>query len=234
MPMTRISALAAVAAIALACGTTRHAAAALITPNASNSYPQIASGIHGSVNYDYDSTSGLGVLHIDNVPYVLGVGPSLTEKLPITPTVGFQFQQLDVTLDSNGNLVNSGTNQFLVMGTTTVNGTTYQNVLLSGQVTALGSQDLDALGVYGTSFFDAAIKVTGGSLASQFGPNLYLTLRAEPSTFNGRFDQKFSAEMVQSTLLGAPSPVPEPTAVAVILLGGAGYLWMRRRNERRA
>jgi hypothetical protein len=236
-------------AIALVTGS-RPARAALVLSSPQLAYPQVSAGIQGGVNYDYDPASGTGFFHMENVPYVLAVGGDPTDKLVVTPSVGFQMQTLDLQLDGRGSLVPGGVNMYNLMGTLTAGGTTYSGVLLNGYVTAFGSQDLTALGIAGTTFYDALVTITGGSLAKLFGPTAYLYFHVDSgSTFTGQFDRHFQGDVPSGTIMaqaaetarpgavlpldfqaGDPSPAPEPSTFVMVTLGATIVLCTRLRT----
>ncbi len=193
--------------------------ATLVVSSPQLTYPQVSAGVNGGVNYDYAPSSGLGFFHMENQPYVLALGGSLSDKFTVTPSVGFQMQTLDLTLNSQGQLAADGFSMYNLMGTLTAGGQTYSGVLLNGEVTAFGYQDLTAFGIYGTTFYDAMIHITGGSLAGLFGPTAYLYFHVDTgSTFTGRFDQHFQGEIPYGTIMPATTVM---TPAAMILGAGA-------------
>jgi hypothetical protein len=77
--------------------------------------------------------------------------------------------------------------------------------------------------------------VTGGVLASQYGSDAYIRVTAESnSTFRGLFNVDFSSEQILATTqrltMATASPVPEPTAMVVLLACGAGWFYRGRRR----
>src|SRR5207237_812666 len=126
-------------------------------------------------------------------------------------------------------------NSFQVYGTVVVGGQTYTGLLLSGTPTAFGSQTLKPL-VNNEDLFDMTLKITGGTLASLYGPGAYIRVTSEAnSTFNGVFTTDFSSEKVLTNthtiaILNPPSAVPEPAALFVLLAFGAGLFYRGRRR----
>jgi hypothetical protein len=79
------------------------------------------------------------------------------------------------------------------------------------------------------------LKITGGTLASLYGPEAYVRVTAEAnSTFDGIFTTDFSSEKIltntHSLVTSVPSPAPEPATLIVFLACGAGLLYRGRRR----
>ncbi len=208
------------------------ARAALIQPNTTRQYPDIAADVNGVVNYNY--SNGQGTFTMRNTPFLLATGPDAAQEATILPTAdGTRVQSLSVALDSTGNIVNSTSNSYSLYGTTTVAGQTFTGLLLQGTPTSFGSQDNGAF-----DMFDLGIKVTGGSLADAFGTNAYMLIRPElQSSFTGAFDTNFSAQKATSNTRGnytPPAPVPEPATWMILVGGGAGLAMFNRRRLRLA
>jgi hypothetical protein len=217
--------------------------AALIRPNDSREYPDISAFANGSQSYTYNPSTGTGVFQLTNVPFLLTSGT--------TPSGGFlesdivdsagtpRSETITAVLDSNGNLVASPLNTFQVYGTVVVGGQTYSGLLLSGTPTAFGSQTLKPL-VDNEDLFDLTLHITGGQMASLYGPEAYVRVTAEAnSTFDGVFTTNFSSEKILTNThpLASliPSPAPEPTTLVVLLAcGGAGLLYRGRKRIGRA
>jgi hypothetical protein len=212
--------------------------AALLRPNDPREYPDITAFANGYQSYSYNPTTQTGVFQLSNVPFLLTSGTTSSGgfvESNVTATANnLQSQTLTAVLDANGNLVNSASNSFQVYGTVSINGQTYTGLLLTGTPTAFGSQTLKPA-VGNEDLFDMTLKITGGTLASLYGPEAYIRVTAEAnSSFNGIFTTDFSSEKVLtnthsvSTLL--PSPSPEPATLVVFLACGAGLLFRSRRR----
>ena len=237
--MHRLGSNAVLAALIYA-GFATPAPAALLRPNDTRAYPDITAFANGYQTYTYNPTTQTGTFQLSNVPFLLtnGQNPdgSFIES-NVTPTTdgsAQRTQSLTMVLDSNGNLVAGPTNSYQMYGTVTVGNQTYTGLLLSGTPTAFGSQALKPL-VGNEDLFDLTLKITGGSLASLYGPDAYIRVTSEAnSTFDGVFTTDFSSEKVLtnthmiSSLV--PSPVPEPTALVVLLACGAGLFYRGRRR----
>ena len=214
--------------------------AALLRPNDAREYPDITAFANGYQKYTYDSGSQTGVFQLSNVPFLLTNGQtpggSGFIESNVTPTAdNVRLQTITAVLDSQGNLVASPLNSFQIYGTVVVGDQTYTGLLLSGTPTAFGSQSLKPVGVQNEDLFDLSLKITGGSLQSLYGPDAYVRVTSEAnSTFNGVFTTDFSSEKVLTnthTIANlVPSPVPEPTALVVLLACGAGLLYRGRRR----
>lgn len=216
------------------------AKASLLKPNAGRAYPDIAADINGKVNYTYDASSGTGVFHVTNTPYLIAGGTTSNQEYTVLPNTdsGIRMQELKLTLDSSGNLVPSAGNMFEVWGTIVAGGETYSGLLLKGTPTGFGFQDLDPVGVQGADVFDVTLDITGGSLASFFGTDAYMRIAPELlSTFAGRFDEDFTAVKATSNTRSYssphPFPVPEPGSVVVLLMGVVGLTVRHRAAFRR-
>ena len=214
------------------------ASAALLRPNDNRAYPDITAFANGTQSYVYNQTSQTGVFTLTNVPFLLTSGTTTSggfiESDVTATTDNLRSQSITAVLDSNGNLVNSSMNSFQIVGTVVVNGQSYSGVLLSGTPTAFGSQTLKPL-VGNEDLFDMTLKITGGTLASLYGPEAYVRVTSEAnSTFDGVFTTDFSSEKVLTNthpiLSTVPSPSPEPTALVVLLACGAGLFYRGRRR----
>lgn len=208
------------------------AQAALIQPNATRQYPDIAADVNGVVNYSY--SNGQGNFTMRNTPFLLATGANPAQEYTILPTVdGTRQQNLSVAVDGSGNIVNASGNSYSLYGSTTVDGQTFSGLLLQGTPTAFGSQ-------YNGQFnqYDVAIKVTGGALADAFGSNAYMLIRPElQDSFTGSFTSNFSAQKATSNTRGnynPPAPVPEPATWMILIGGGAGLAMFNRRRMRLA
>jgi hypothetical protein len=218
---------------------TSTASAALLRPDDSREYPDITAFANGYQTYTYNPQTQTGVFQVTNVPFLLTSGTTSTGGF-VESSIGatsdnIQSQTLTAVLDQNGNLVASPLNSFQVYGTVVIGGQTYTGLLLSGTPTAFGSQTLKPL-VDNEDLFDMTLKITGGTLASLYGPDAYVRITAEAnSTFDGIFTTDFSSEKVLTnthpvSLLNSPSPVPEPAALFVLLACGAGLFYRGRRR----
>ena len=234
--MRRLVAMSALALLAvLAAG--RPADASLILNPATRSFPDISAPaqITDVVNYAFDPSTQTGQFHLSNLPYVIVGGANPSDIYDITPDgSGIRSQTMNITLDSKGNVISSGNNSYSLIGTVDAGGKHYSGVLLTGTPTQFGSADLSSI-VAGSSAFDAQVKVTGGLLQKFIGPDFYLrTVPELESTFQGRFDQSFSATKAGSNTRAyhspQPFPVPEPTTLVVLLIGGAGVAYRHRRR----
>ena len=214
------------------------APAALLRPSDNREYPDITSFANGYQSYHYDPTSQTGVFKLSNVPFLVTNGKNADGTFiesDVTATSDqMRSQVLTAVLDNNGNLVASPLNSFQLYGTVMVGNQTYTGLLLSGTPTAFGSQTLKPL-VNNEDLFDLSLKITGGSLASLYGPDAYIRVTSEAnSNFNGVFTTDFSSEKVLTNTHRVtslvPSPVPEPTALVVLLACGAGLFYRGRRR----
>jgi hypothetical protein len=218
-------------------GATRQASADLLKPGATRSYPDIAADINGQVHYNYDEANNVGVFSVTNTPYLIAGGNSSSSEYSIVPNSsdGIRMQMITVKLDSTGQIVADAGNMYSLYGTINTPTETFSGLLLQGTPTAFGSLDLgNGLGV---DIFDANIDITGGSLAKFFGATAYMRITPElESTFAGSFTEDFSALKATSNTraYGSPEPfpIPEPSAIAVLLAGGLVVVY--RRHRRRA
>ena len=241
--MHRLARNAALAALIFV-GFATSAPAALLRPNDTREYPDITAFANGYQTYTYNPSTQTGVFQLSNVPFLLTNGQnsdgSFNESnvTATTDSTSQRTQSLTVVLDSNGNLVASPSNSYQMYGTVTVGNQTYTGLLLSGTPTAFGSQTLKPM-VNNEDLFDLTLKITGGSLASLYGPDAYIRVTSEAnSSFDGVFTTDFSSEKVLTNThtisTTVPSPAPEPTALVVLLACGAGLFYRGRRRIAKA
>jgi hypothetical protein len=212
--------------------------AALINPNAGRSFPDIAADINGVVNYIYDPGTATGNFHVTNTPYLIAGGSDSSLEYAVQPNSdGVRQQVVNVVLDSQGNIkAGDPANSYQLFGTITTNGQTFSGLLLKGTPVSFGAQNLAPVGIQGSSVFDLNMNITGGALAPYFGPDAYMRIMPElQSTFQGRFDENFSAVKAASNTRAyhspLPFPIPEPATVAVLLAGGLGLICRHRRRS---
>lgn len=215
------------------------ASAALLKPGATRSYPDIAADINGLVRYNYDEATNTGVLNVMNTPYLIAGGNTSNSEFAIVPNSGdgVRKQVFNIKVDGNGQIMSDVGNLYELYGTIDANGQIFSGLLLQGTPTEFGSLDLGA--GLGVDIFDANIEITGGSLAQFFGTTAYLRITPElESTFEGSFTEDFTALKATSNTrsYGSPEPfpIPEPTTVAVLLLGGSVLVYRRHRRGRTA
>lgn len=210
--------------------------AALLHPTDTSQFPDLSAGyVSGTMQYSAET----GQLTIQNTPFALALGTSAASQFDVTADAnGQRSQTLDVQLNPNGTVNQSGANTYDLYGKVTVAGKTYDGLLLQGTPTAMGSLDLAAppTNVAGSAMFDFDVNIKGGLLAGIFGSEAYIRLTAERwSTFDGGFARDFAAGKISSNIRGynpaQPTPVPEPSTLVVLLAcGGAGLLIRRRRR----
>ncbi len=212
--------------------------ASLLKPDAGQSYPDISADVNGSLSYTYDPTSQTGVFQLQNSPFVIAGGPgtpgnSQEYNISPDPSTGIRSQSLTLTLDKNGQIVtNTPNSMYQLYGSVTAgNGQTYSGLLLSGTPTGFGSLDLGPN--VQSDMFDVTLKITGGALAQFYGPDAYMRITPEiNSTFNGSFTQNFSGVKAMSNTRAynspVPFPIPEPTVLAIVLVGAGGLAYRHR------
>ncbi|GIW89142.1 MAG: hypothetical protein KatS3mg108_3466 [Isosphaeraceae bacterium] len=219
--------------------TATPASASLLRPGAGRAYPDIAGDINGKVTYSYDPATQTGIFHVTNTPYLVAGGSSSSLEYLVAPNAdtGIRSQEIKLLLDRNGQLLASDQNLYELYGTIVANGYTYSGLLLKGVPTAFGAQDLGGVGVTGADLFDVTVDITGGALADHFGSEAYIRIAPElASTFQGRFDEDFSAAKATSNTrtynAPIPFPIPEPSALALIALGLSGTALSHHRRRR--
>jgi len=109
---------------------------------------------------------------------------------PITMGPDGHFVSVRVQVDAAGNLTGGVPGDDLaVTGEVTIGADTFSGVLLTGEVSAFGSQDSGGP----TDFYDFRFTVTGGELAALYGTNVIgTTVTSESSNFTGDFTQPFT------------------------------------------
>lgn len=234
--------LGVVATVGLSSTLAAPASASLLKPGAGRAYPDIAADINGSVTYTYNAATETGVFQVYNTPYLMAGGPLSSQEYLVQANAdtGIRSQSISLMLDKNGQLIASAQNNYELYGTVVAEGHTYSGLLLRGVPTAFGSLDLSGVGVSGVDIFDVEVDITGGALASYFGGSAYMRITPELySTFNGKFDESFSAAKATTNTrtysAPLPFPIPEPSTFALLAVGIGGFaLRARRHLSRRA
>ncbi len=224
---------------ALVMGTT--VSAELIRPRAGRAYPDIAADINGVQTYTFNPTTRTGTFQVLNTPYLIALGPTNQGGTQIQPNGdGTRRQEVNLTLDGNGRLIDTPENHYALYGTVVLGGQRFSGLLLKGKPTAFGARvlrtptELAAAGVAnpGRDVFDLSMKITGGALADQFGSELYMRIAPKNDTFDGQFNRDFSGRAARSNTRGyhAPRAVPEPSTLLLLLVCGLLLvLWRCRR-----
>ncbi len=209
----------------------------LIRPKSSRNYPDIAGDVVGSQTYTYDPSTKTGMFQVTNSPQLIALGPTGGDMMKVSPDhEGTLSQTLQLTLNQNGQLINTPDNRFQLYGSVVIGNQVYQGLLLEGTPTAFGVQSETRKSLSGADVFDLNVKITGGQLAAAFGPEAYFRVVPQSnSTFQGSFSSSFSGEKPLTNLRALqghfPSPIPEPSALAVLLTAGAGVLACRLRKR---
>jgi hypothetical protein len=212
----------------------------LIRPRTTRSFPDIAGDIAGSQTYSFDPSSQTGTFQVVNAPHLLTLGPDRQDMVRVEPNAdGTLLQSVQIKLNKQGKLVESPENRFELHGTVVIGDQTFDGLLLRGRPTSFGARAQGQTSHSKMDAFDLNLKVTGGKLAEAFGNEAYLRIIPQSnSTFEGIFTADFSGDKPLTNLRGSRSrlaaPVPEPTALLVIVVGGiaiAGSRFLRRRSR---
>lgn len=166
-----------------------------------------------------------GILNVEANPIALRLTAGATPRFVTPVPGGDEYFRIGVQLDALGNLVGGlvGLNDLEIFGAVDLDGDNVQEtqgVLLTGEVTAFGSQNGGS-----TDLFDFAFTVTGGLLAEQMGGLVGVSLQSENSSFTGSFAEPFGGKAK-----GTLGVIPEPTTA---LLLAAGLLGLTRAGMRR-
>jgi len=170
--------------------------------------PDILSDSTGT--YSYNHTTGL----FSSTAQALNITFDGISSIPITSgsySVGFYVNNSGIF---TGGIVG---NDLVISGTFTYNSTTYNGVLVQGEVTNFGFADFSDLAI-----FDFTFNVTGGALAGFFGPTGGDIFLSEINNFTGEFDVDSSGEKAKHDT----TPVPEPGTMMLLgsgLVGLAGW-----------
>jgi hypothetical protein len=150
---------------------------------------------------------------------------------------GTLSQSLQLRLDQNGHVVQNPNNRFQLYGSVVIGNQIYRGLLLEGTPTAFEAQAQGPSPARNADVFDLNVKITGGQLATAFGPEAYFRIVPQSnSTFQGSFATSFSGDKPRTNLRALqgnlPAAVPEPSPLVVLLAGGAGVaasrFWRRR------
>jgi hypothetical protein len=235
------AALTSTLAMALALAAApRSATADLLRPGATQSFPDTAGQLNGQLSYQFDPATGVGTLQVASAPAILAVGPRLSDEVYVDDPPGLsRSETIQIKLNGSGDFLSSaGGNLFSMYGTVNVNGKTYSGLLLQGTPTGFGWQSPAGMPA-GTAAFDLNVSLTGGALKEVYGPDAYVRVSPEiSSTFTGDFTKNFAGLKVWTNVRAydAPSPspaaVPEPSAVAILVLCGGAAAFLRRAARR--
>jgi hypothetical protein len=215
------------------------ARADLIRSVPARSFPDIAGDIVGAQTYTYDSATQTGTFEVVNAPYLISLGPSISDMVHMLPDEnGNLFQRLKMKLDRYGRLVKSPDNTFQIRGSVIIDNEPYHGILLEGKPTAFGAEvkDTPSVRTGSAEVFDLNMEITGGKLAQAFGSRAYLRIVPQAgSTFTGQFTTDFSGERPLTNLRPAgaklPASVPEPTTLIIYIACGAGFAAYRLRRR---
>jgi hypothetical protein len=183
------------------------------------------------VHYDLDANPATGTLHADGFPVEFDENDQ-----------GFFSGTFSLSLK-----INSATGAPLG-GTIYIDGETtdtpyFNGVLLTGNITGFGFPDAGP-NFGGGNIFEFLFTVTGGALAPSYysagygGIIMNIKNGSDPSNpFTGVFtapfknngDQPFAVGGVSDTF---PMPTPEPSSLALLLLGCAPLVWRLRKRSR--
>ena len=147
-----------------------------------------------------------------------------TTLIPITNgSYSIQFH-----VDSSGNF-SGGVSDLTISGSFTYNGINYSGVLLTGEVTNFGWQNIP-----GTKYalFDLTFDSTGGALQGFYagsGNKGVDIFSSEISNFTGDWNTNHSGKKVKHDT----APVPEPTTIFLFGLGIVGIAVFGRKRFRR-
>jgi hypothetical protein len=215
----------------------------LIRPKTPRSYPDIAGDLVGTQTYTFDPTSKTGTFQVNNSPQFIALGPTGGDLVNMSPNQdGTLSETLQLTLDQNGKLIPGTNNRFQLYGTVVIGNQTFQGLLLEGTPTAFGAQVQSGSALKPGDVFDLNMKITGGQLASAFGPEAYFRVIPQSnSTFQGSFATSFSGDKPLTNLRAIqghlPAPIPEPSPIVILLTAGSGVLlrrfWNRTKARRR-
>ena len=229
-------------ALALEMGAFCSAWGDLIRPSISRSYPDIAGDLVGSQTYTFDPSSKTGIFQVVNAPQFIALGPTGKDMLSVTPDKdGTLSQSLQLRLDQNGQMVQTSDNRFQLYGSVVIGDQIYRGLLLEGTPTAFEAQAQGAASSRNPNVFDLNVKITGGQLATAFGPQAYFRIVPQSnSTFQGSFASSFSGDKPLTNLRALqgnlPAPIPEPSPLVILLGGGASIAvtrLLRRKFSRR-
>lgn len=234
MPRMRHLIVPSVLALLAVSAAGRPADASLILNPPAPSFPDIASGVlTDKLSYTYDPSTQTGQFQMTNRPASI---TAATASYDIgADASGIRSEVLGLTLDKAGNLLSSGNNSFSLTGSIDAGGQHFSGVLLTGTPTQFGWAPPDPINNAGSATFDLNMKITGGLLQNFYGPDAYMRIdTVMQSTFQGRFDQSFFATKPLTNTRAyhspQPFPIPEPTTLVVVLIGGAGVTYRHRRR----
>ena len=178
--------------------------------------PDITSNSTGTYNY-YS-----GVDLFTSSAQALNITFDGTTSIPITSgSYSVQFH-----VDNSGNFVSGVSGYDLtISGTFTYNNVVYSGVLIAGEVTNFGWQDIP--GPY--ALFDFTFDFKEGALADLYGASGNKggdIFYAEKSNFAGNWDVSHSGTKVKHDT----APVPEPATVFLLGLGFLGIMIFTKRK----
>lgn len=177
----------------------------------------------------YDPSSGILSLTTKALAYRAEDGGSSIPLFPDVFGTNLQTIQLDIQLDSSGNLVGGiPGNDLEVFGFYDNDGDFVpeaDGLLIAGEIIEYGVEQESA----SVDLWDFRIALTGGSLASEFGDaDLYLRVVSETSSFTGDFTVAFSGEN-KGNLFATPAieapPTEDPDPICAVAAQGHAF-WL--------
>jgi hypothetical protein len=217
----------------------QHSAQAdLLRPGATQSFPDTAGQLNGTLSYQFDPVTGVGTLQVNSAPAILAIGPNLADEVYVNdPPNQSRSETIQVKVDASGDFLSAASgNLFTMYGTVTVGGKTYSGLLLQGTPSGFGYQSPAGMPA-GTAAFDLNVNLTGGQLKGLYGPDAYIRISPEiGSTFTGDFTKGFSGLKVWTNVraYNAPTPspasIPEPATVTILLVCSVVAIAYRHRR----
>lgn len=184
--------------------------------------PDITSNSTGAYNYD----ASTGLFTHDATPLTITFdGTTLIDIVdPTTANGGLKDFSLSFLVDNSGDFLggDDSRSDLLIFGSLTDGVTTYDGLLLSGEVYDFGWFDVPG----DFALFDLKFDVTGGLLASFFTYDIGATkIASEISTFSGDWTVDHSGTKVKNDT----APVPIATSFLLFGTGAIGLVGFWRR-----
>ena len=192
-------------------------------------FPDLLANTSGSYSYDKESE----LFTITAEPRTLTYSLSDYDYIYTSNNTKYSGQKsyaVNINIDNSGNFKHWLGGDLQIIGKVG-DGTSYDGLLLTGEVTGFGYGDPILLPTGQYQIFDFTFQITGGDLAVLFGgigSSGGAIALSESSTFDGDWNENFDGQFTKADNF----PIPIPAAAWLFASGLIGLVVIRRGTKR--